>query len=171
MANSCPVVFSHQQSEISSISKVILVLGKVRSQRVPNLYCSRDESPGWFDVLPKNSAWDLMRERACCCDEAAHHQLPIAASFWIIWIVSAEECSSLMQNLMQILCSTCSVILNSMAIYYTCSLNSVSWPHWLVQWSCHCSSMHIPCLPGYMVHKLFSLCSQWLGFFQTDLVH
>ena len=47
----------------------------------------------------KNSAWDLMNEQVCCCDEAANHQLPIAAAFWIIWIVSAEECSSLMQNL------------------------------------------------------------------------
>ena len=33
-------------------------------------------------------------------------------AFWVIWIVSTEECSSLTQNLMQICCSTCSVILN-----------------------------------------------------------
>ena len=31
-----------------------LVLGKARSRRAPNLGCSGAESPGWFDVLPKN---------------------------------------------------------------------------------------------------------------------
>ena len=69
---------------------------------------------------------------------------PIWVAFWIIWIVSTEECSSLMQNLMQIHCFTCSVILNVTATQYTCSLNGVYHPHWLVQWSCHCSHMHIP---------------------------
>ena len=67
--------------------------------------------------------------------------------FWIIRIISTEECSSLMQNLMQICCSTRSVILNAMATQYTCS-------HCQVQWSHHSSHMHIPVrcpwLPGYM---------------------
>ena len=54
----------------------------------------------------RRDAW----ARARCCDEAANHPLPIAAAFWIIWIVPVEECSSLTQNLMQISCSTCSVI-------------------------------------------------------------
>ena len=36
-------------------------------------------------------------------------------AIWIIWIFSTEECSSLTQNLMQIHCSTPSVILNAMA--------------------------------------------------------
>ena len=53
-------------SEISSLSKVILVLGKVRSHRLPNLGCRRTESPEWFDVLPKNYARDMMPEWACC---------------------------------------------------------------------------------------------------------
>ena len=44
---------SHQQSEASSLSKVILVLGKARSHRALNLGCSRAGSPGWFDVSPK----------------------------------------------------------------------------------------------------------------------
>ena len=47
-----------------------------------------------------------MHEWVCCGDEAANHQLPIAADFWIIWIVSLEERSSLTQILMQICCST-----------------------------------------------------------------
>ena len=46
------------------------------------------------------------------------HAALVASSpkaFWIIWIVSMEKRSSLMQNMMQIHCSTHSVILNVMA--------------------------------------------------------
>ena len=100
----------------------------------------------------------MMHERACCCDEAAYHQLPIAEAFWIIQIVSTEECWSLMQILIQICCSVHSVILNAMATQYTCSLNGIypsTNPHWLVQWSHYCSLMpipvHSPWLPGYIV--------------------
>ena len=32
----------------------------------------------------------MMHEQVCC-SEAANHQLPIAAAFWIIQIVSTEE--------------------------------------------------------------------------------
>ena len=71
-------------------------------------------------------------------------QLTIAVSFWIFQMVSVEECSSFTQNLMQVLCSTGSVILNVTATQYTRSLNGVCRPHWLVQWSCHCSRMCIP---------------------------
>ena len=79
-----------------------LVLGKARSHRAPNLSCRElSESPGWFDVSPKNSARDTIHERARCRDEAANHQLPMAAAFWIICTVSSEDCSSLMQSLMQ----------------------------------------------------------------------
>ena len=79
-------------------------------------------------------------------------QLPIAAGSWIIRIVSLEECSSLMQNLMQISCSTLSHF-ECDGPQYTCSLNSVYHPHWLVvQWSHHCSCtcilVHSPWLPG-----------------------
>ena len=69
---------SYWWSEIFSSSKVILVLGKVRNCGMPNLSCKGTVSPGWFDVLPK-IAWDIMCEWVCCCDEAANHQLPIAA--------------------------------------------------------------------------------------------
>ena len=75
-------------------------------------------------------------------------------AFWIIQIVSVEECSSLTQNLMQNRCITRSAILNATATQYSYSLNGVYCPHWLVQWSCHCSLMCIPIrspwLPGYM---------------------
>ena len=88
-------------------------------------------------------------------------QLPVAHSNWVIRIVSTEECSSLMQNLMQICYSTHLVILNVMATQYTCSLNGVYRPHWLVQWHPHCSHMripvHSPWLPvTLMAHKPFS---------------
>ena len=64
---------------------------------------------------------------------------------WIIRIVSAEKCSSLTQNLMQIHPSICSVIFNAIATQYTCALKSLHSPHWLVvQWSHHCSFMSIP---------------------------
>ena len=47
-----------------------------------------------------------------------------------------------------------SLILNVTAAQYTCSLNGVYCPPWLVQWSCHCSHMCIPVhslwLPGYI---------------------
>ena len=66
---------SHQWPEISSLSKVILVLGKARSYRAPNLGCREAESSGLFDVLLKNSARNMMHEYACCCDEGANHQL------------------------------------------------------------------------------------------------
>ena len=59
-----------------------------------------------------------------------------------------------MQNLMQIHCSTHSVILNAMATQYTCSLSSIYHLHRLVQWSHHCSHMsipvHSPWVPGYI---------------------
>ena len=125
-----------------------LSFGKARSHRAPNLGCSGAESPGWFDVSTKNSAWDMMHEWAHCYGEVAIQQLPISAAFWIIPIVCAEECLTWTQNLMQICCSACSVILNVTATQGPCSLNSIYQPHWLVQWSCHCSRMCIPiCCP------------------------
>ena len=74
-------------------------------------------------------------------------------AFWIDQIVSAQKCSSLTRNLMQTHCSTHSVFFMT-ATQYTCSLNGVHHPHWLVQWSHHCSCMlipvHSPWLPGYI---------------------
>ena len=43
----------HSWSEISSLSKVIFVLGKARSRRAPNLGCRGAESPGRCAVSPK----------------------------------------------------------------------------------------------------------------------
>ena len=142
---------SHWQSEISSLSKVILVLEKAINLRVPNLGCRRTESPGWFDVLPKNSAQDTIHEWARYHDEAVNHQLPKAAAFWIIWIVSTQECSSLAQNLM---------LFVALLTHFECDghrahmlTQQICRPLWLVQCSCHCSHMcilvHSPWLPDY----------------------
>ena len=46
---------SHRWSEISFLSKVIFVLGKARSLRVPNLGYREAASPGWFHIPQKNS--------------------------------------------------------------------------------------------------------------------
>ena len=75
----------------------------------------------------------MMHEQVYCHDEAANYQLPIAEAFSIMGIVSMEECSNLMQNLMQIYCSTRSVILNVMATQYSWSLNGIYHRHCLVQ--------------------------------------
>ena len=72
--------------EISSLSKVILVLGKARNHRAQNLGYRGVESPGWFDVLPK-TAQDVRHEPTHWCDETVIHRLPRAAAFWIVWIV------------------------------------------------------------------------------------
>ena len=115
----------------------------------------------------------MIHEPTHCLDRAVSHQLPIAVAFWIIQIVSTEECLSLMQNLMQIHCSPCSVILNVMATQYTCSLNGIYCAHWLVQWRLHCSDTHIPVhypwLSGY-VDVAKTLIMFRLDFFRTGLV-
>ena len=67
--SSAPSYFpeSHWRSEISSLSKVILVLGKARSHRVPNLGCRVAESPGlliFADCSPH--MFNILRRSACC---------------------------------------------------------------------------------------------------------
>ena len=162
---------SHWWSEKSSLSKVSLVFRKGRIHRVPSLGSKGEaESPGWLDVSPK-IAWDVMCEWACCQDEAANHQLPIAEAFWIIYIVSVEEYSNLIQNSRQIHFFTHAVILNVMATQYICSLNGIYHPLWLVQWSRHCSCMCIPVLclwlPGYTDTAQTFLIILTMAFFRT----
>ena len=54
---------SHWWSEIYSFSKVIVVLGEVRSHRAPNLSCMGAESPGWFEFWQKtlHKMWCMSR--------------------------------------------------------------------------------------------------------------
>ena len=74
---------SHQQSATSSLPKVILVLGKPRSHRVPNLAYRVTESPGLL-MFRRKTAWNVMHEWEHYCDDGAHHQLPRAAAFWLL---------------------------------------------------------------------------------------
>ena len=122
---------------------------------MPNLGCRGQSHLGTFH---QKTAWNVLHEWAHCQDEAANHQLPIAAAIWIIQIVSTEEHSSLTQNLMQISCSALLVVLHVMATQYPCSFKGIYHPHWLVQWSRYCSHMHIPdhspWLPGYVMQTI-----------------
>ena len=109
------------------------------------------------------------------CDEASSHHLLIPSAFWIVQIVSVEECLNLTQNLMQIRCSIHSVILTVTATQYLRSFKSIYGPHWLVQCSCHCSHMRIlfysPWRPGYIdVTQTVLIILTMVGLFQTDLI-
>ena len=134
---------------------------KSQKSQAPKLGCRGAESPGWFDVLPKNctthDAWVGALSWWSCQSPVAHscNLLNHPNSF-------VEEYSSLRQNLMQIRCSSSSVILNVTATQYTCSLNGVYHPHWLVQWSCHCSHKHIPVLSPWL--------PSYIGVVQTIVV-
>ena len=167
---------SHWWSEICSLSKVILVLGKARSRRAPNLGYKRATSPGWFHFSPKifsmrHNAWAGPLLWWSC-------QSPVAHSCSLLNNLNSfhRGMFKLNENLMQTHCSTRSVILNVMATQYTCSLNCVYHPHWLGQWSHHCSHtcipVHSPWLPGYIdvtqtivvvltMAGLFSYMSGW----------
>ena len=96
----------------------------------------------------------MMHEWVHCCDEAANYQLPIAAAFWIIWIVSMEEWMFKLNAKFDVDSLLC------LFSHFECDGHTVQiltqWhvpPPWLVQWSCHCSCVHIPVhsplLPGY----------------------
>ena len=50
----------------------------------------------WYFTKNSAPAQDVMHEWGRCGDEAANHLLATVAAFWITWIVSTEECSSLM---------------------------------------------------------------------------
>ena len=133
---------------------MILVLGKARSLRAPILGCRRSWITWVIRCFTKNPCTGCERELVHCHDEAANHQLPIAAAFWIIQNSFCREMSKLNPKFDSVHCSTLSVTLNAMATQYMCLLNSTYRPHWLVQWSRHCSHMHSPVhspwLPGYI---------------------
>ena len=86
LPSAAPLYFleSHWWSEISSLSKVILVWGKARTCRAWNLSFSGAESFGLLDVSPKNSSWDMMHERAHCPDEVVNHHLPTAVAIFVV---------------------------------------------------------------------------------------
>ena len=74
-----PIIFSwiSFMSEIFSLPKVILVLGKARSHMVPNLGYRGAESPRWFDVSPeklytRHGVWAGVSSRWSCQSPVAH---------------------------------------------------------------------------------------------------
>ena len=75
---------SHWRSEISPLSKVILVLGKSRSCRAPNLGCRWDWVTWAIWCFAKKLCKDVMHQWARCADECAHRQLPIAAAVFLV---------------------------------------------------------------------------------------
>ena len=97
-------------------------------------------------------------------------------AFWVIQIVSVEECSSLTQNLMQSHCSTCSVTLSVTATQYTGSLNASTAPtnQYSEVITVQTYTFQPPPL-GFQVTSLsckpFLLYWQWLNIFRTDLVY
>ena len=106
-----------------------------------------------------------------CCDKAAS-QLPIAPSFWLMGIVSTEECSGLTQTLMQTRWSSCSVIrMQGPHTTYTYSLNRIYSPYQLALWRHHISRMRIqvqsPWLPGCIhVSQIILILFTMVGLFQ-----
>ena len=154
--SAAPLYFpeSRRWSEISSLSKVIESLGKrQKSQSTKSGLVGGLSHLGDVMFLPKHctkrDAWAHVLLWWSCQSPIAH-----SLAFWIILILSTEECISFMQNLMQIHCSTHSVMLNVTATQYTCSPNDICCPHWLIQWNHHCSHMrilaHSPWLPAYI---------------------
>ena len=156
----------HQRSEISSLSKVILVLGKARSHRAPNLGCRGTESPGWFDQNTLYETWCMKLPITSC---------PYLEAFWMP-IVSLEEWSSLMQNLMQIYCSIHSVILNVIATQYTCLVNGIYHPPLtnIVKSSLFMQVHFCPLSLAARLYQCHANCSRYINkgwiFFQVDLV-
>ena len=96
-------------------------------------------------------------------------------AFWIIWIVSTEECSNLMQIFLQICCSTQPFWMQQ-PHSTQCSFKDIYHTHWPVQWSPHCSCMwspvHSSWLPGYIdVTQTILIILTMAGFFQTIYTH
>ena len=88
---------SHRWSEISSLSRVILVLGKARSFRASNLGCSGAESSGWYDVLQKT-----LYETWCMSRHVVLMKLPIT-SCPQLWLFLSYCISQPMKNIKVVL--------------------------------------------------------------------
>ena len=118
---------SHQWSEISSLSKVILVLGKARHPRAPNLGCRGTESPGLSCFAKKlcvrHEAWAGMLLCWSCPSPVAHNcsLLNHLNSFHggIFKLNKESDADSLLY---------CSAIFNVMVTQYTCSLIVICHP-------------------------------------------
>ena len=152
IAISCPVVFSLISLTVWNLFpfKVDFSFGKSQKLQGTNsgLY------GGWViwviwcftkNLCTRHDAWVGALSWWSC-------QSPVAHSCCLLNHPNSfcrEEYSSLTWNSMKIHCSIHSVFLNVTATQYTCSLNGIYLPHWLVQWSVHCSHIHIPVHPPW----------------------
>ena len=144
---------SHWWSEISCLSKVILVWEKPEVAGCQ--ICAAWVLSHLGDLMfhKKNClrhySWASMLSWWWSC------QLPVAHSCGLLNHLNGFQGGMFKLNAkLDADLLLCSFILNAMATQHTCSLNSIYCPHWLVQWSCRCSCMrvpiHSPWLPGYI---------------------
>ena len=175
---SCPTVFSWISLMVWNLFpfKGGFSLRKSRSHRAPNLGYKGAESPEWFwyfvkNLCPRCDAWTGTLSWWSCQSPVAHKcgllNHPNSFCGGMFKFNTKSGADSLMYLLSHFECET---------TQYTCSLNGVYCPHWLVQWSCHCSHMHIPAhcpwLPGYMdAAQTILVILAMVGFFQIDLVY
>ena len=136
-------------------------LGKARSHRAPNLGCRGSESPGWFDVSPKNctrcDAWAGVLSWWSC-------QSPVAHSCSLL-----NHVDSFHRGMFKLNTQFDADSLLYLLSHFECDSHTVhmltQWdlpPHWLVQWSHHCwhmciQSIHLGCQVTSMWRKLFLL--------------
>ena len=161
---------SHQQSEISSLSKVILVLGKARSHRVPNLGCKGAE----FNVL-RFCLWQAF-QYVDRFQEILNHLWSICAT--LLFVLHCTNCitvcchciipntllnhpNSFCRGMFKLNTKFDANLLLYLLSHFDCDSHTVpmltQWclpPHWPVQGSRHCSHLHIslhsPWLPGHI---------------------
>ena len=138
IANGYSVIFSW----IPSLSKVILVLEKARSHSEHNLGCRGAESPGWFDVLPKNSARDMRCDAWVSVLSWGSCQSPVAHSCGRL-----NHPKGFCGGMFKLNAKFDADSLLYLLSYFECNSHTVHMlthqcPHWLVQWSCHCSHAH-----------------------------
>ena len=156
IAISCPIIFSWILSTVWNTFPFKGGFNYGKSQKL--LGAKSGLYGGWVTWVIWCFTKKTLYETWCMSGHVVVMKLSITScpqvAFQIIQILSVEQWLSLMQNLMQIHCSTCSVILNVRATWYPCSLNGVYYPSWIVQGSHHCSRMsilvHSPWLPRYI---------------------
>ena len=132
---------------------MILVLGKARSHRAPNL----DYSRGWVTWVN----WYFTKKLCIRCNAQVS-----SLSWWSCQSLVAHSCglpnhpNSFCEGMFQLNAKfDADMLLYSlrhlsvMPTQYACSLSGIYCPH-LVRWGCHCSHMcipvHSPWLPGYI---------------------
>ena len=151
---------------------MVLVLGKARSHRAPNLAVGA-ESPGWFDVLQKLctrcDTWVGGLLWQSCQSPVAHScgllNHPNSICRGMFKPNTRLDVDSLLYSLNYFECKATQKI---------CPLNSIYRPQWLVHWSHLCShmniSLHLLWLPGYMdVMQTVLIIFAMAGFVRTDL--